>query len=228
MRRLGWLLVPIAAVLVWWLVRGGDPTTQSGHASRAPTATAPGDPVAMSPRTTTASPAPARPDPAISPTAPATAAGPAPIAQPGVPPPRSPTPGSPTAQPSLPPAPAAGSGVAGSGAESSSGGLTDKTGWDDSSAVKQLNKELMPLVSECIDQARARNPRLHGLLALAMNVAPTENHKIIVSVKPGPGNQVEDAELFECIRESSFSIEGLKAPHDFGVTIPIDAGSGSG
>ena len=77
-------------------------------------------------------------------------------------------------------------------------------------------------MSECIDQAKARNPRLHGTLALSMTVAPTENHKIIVSVTPARGNQIDDPELLECIRESSFSVEGLKAPHDFQVSMLID------
>jgi hypothetical protein len=77
-------------------------------------------------------------------------------------------------------------------------------------------------MSECIDQAKARNPRLHGMLALSMSVAPTDTGKVIVSATPTGNNQIEDAELLECIRESSFSIEGLKAPHGFDVSMPID------
>ena len=106
--------------------------------------------------------------------------------------------------------------------DSPSGGLTDKTGWADTSVAKQLNRELMPLMSECIDQAKARNPKLHGMLALSMSVAPTDNGKVIVSATPRPRNQIDDTELLECIRESSFSIEGLKAPHGFDVTMPLD------
>lgn len=101
--------------------------------------------------------------------------------------------------------------------------LTDRTGWSDPSIAKQLNHEFMPLASECIDQARARTPGLHGLLAFSMLLAPTDAGKAIVSsIKLRPDNQITDPDLFECIRESSFSLDGLKAPHDFDITMPID------
>jgi hypothetical protein len=106
--------------------------------------------------------------------------------------------------------------------EAPAGKLTDRTGWNNTSVAKQLNKELMPLASECIAQAQARNPKLDGMLAYAVVVAPTENGKVIVSsLTLQPSNQINDPELFECIRESSFSLEGLTAPHDFGITMPI-------
>jgi hypothetical protein len=103
-----------------------------------------------------------------------------------------------------------------------SGGLKDKTGWGDDAAVKQLNKELTPLLSECIDQAKSRNPKLHGNLVLVLNVAPTDSGKVIISATPGNHNEIVDAELLECIRESSFAMENLKAPHDFQISMPID------
>jgi hypothetical protein len=102
------------------------------------------------------------------------------------------------------------------------GKLTDRTGWGDAGVARQLNKEFMPLASECIDQAKARRPRLEGLLAFTMVVAPTEHGRVIVaSLELRPDNQIEDPELFECIRESSFALDGLKAPHDFDITMPI-------
>jgi hypothetical protein len=219
-RRLGWLIVPVLAALVWWLVRGGDPTTQTTHASSASPVAARSEPGEAARGTTAAAPRdPAPSDRASAPVPPgssrsadATARSGAPGARPVLP--AAPPPGAPAVPP--PAAPAAGS------ADAPSGGLTDKTGWADNSAIKRLNKELMPLVDECIDQAKARNPRLHGTLALSMTVAPTDNHKIIVSVTPARGNQIDDPELLECIRESSFSVEGLKAPHDFQVSMLID------
>lgn len=103
------------------------------------------------------------------------------------------------------------------------GKFTDKTGWNDGSAVKQLNKEFMPLASECIEQAKARTRGLRGMLSFTMGIAPTENGRAIVaSIKPRPDNQIVDPELFECVRESSFALEGLKAPHDFDITMPIE------
>jgi hypothetical protein len=227
MRRLGWLLVPALAVLVWWLVRGGDPTTQSGHADRAPAAVAPAESAGGVSGAAATSRDPASPDRAISPGTTGGGRSVDPAARSGAANARGPTAPSPSADPAAPPrlaAPPAGSGSAAGDTD----GLTDKTGWDDKSAIKQLNKELMPLVSECIDQSKARNPQLHGMLALSMVVAPTDNHKVIVSAKPTPANQIHDAELLECIQESSFSIEGLKAPHDFQITLRIEAGSGSG
>jgi len=116
-----------------------------------------------------------------------------------------------------------------SGAAGSSGELHDKTGWGDPSVGKQLNREFMPLASECIEQAVARRPGLHGVLGVTLQLSPTENGKAIVtSIRPRPDNQVDDPELFECIRESSFSLDGLKAPHDFEITMPIQPeGAGS-
>lgn len=115
-----------------------------------------------------------------------------------------------------PPAPPAGSD------EGSGGKFTDRTGWGDNGVAKQLNKEFMPLASQCIEQAQARNRRLQGMLAFTMVIAPADHGKAIVaSLKIRPDNQINDPELFECIRESSFSLEGLQAPHDFDITMPI-------
>jgi hypothetical protein len=115
------------------------------------------------------------------------------------------------------------------GSDQGSGGkFTDRTGWGDDRVVKQLNKEFMPLASECIGQAQARNRQLHGMLAFTMVIAPTEGGRAIVaSLKIRPDNQIDDPELFECIRESSFSLDGLSAPHDFDITMPV-APEGSG
>jgi hypothetical protein len=105
-------------------------------------------------------------------------------------------------------------------------GLVDQTGWGKNTAA-QLNRELMPLVNECVDQALARNPKLRGSLALDVTVAPMNDplHKdraIIEAVKEASRNKVEDAELVECIRQSSFAIEGLEAPYNFTLGIPIN------
>ena len=57
-----------------------------------------------------------------------------------------------------------------------------------------------------------------------MLLTPTDEGKTIVSsVTPRPDNQIDDPELFECIRESSFSLDALKAPHDFDITMPIQS-----
>jgi len=221
-RRASWLVAPLlaAAVILWLLVRGGRapaltpsaPVAATDHsapvalpieadrvASREPAPERVPHPLRLE-RTRSA---PARPEPGTAP------AGSSPAA-----------PGSSPMAPALPAGPA--TGARSGSADSSSGSLKDETGWADTSVAKQLSRELMPLVSECILQAKARNPRLRGMLALTMSVEPADNGKVIVAATPENTNQIDDAELFECIRESSFSIEGLKAPHDFNLTIPID------
>jgi hypothetical protein len=101
-------------------------------------------------------------------------------------------------------------------------GLADKTDFADPAAIRQLNKELMPLIHECIDQAQARDPRLDGMLVVAVELARTDDGRgIVAAVTPRPGNQIADPELLECIRQSSFALEGVRAPHDFDLSLPI-------
>lgn len=108
------------------------------------------------------------------------------------------------------------------------GGLNDKTGWSDHSVVRQLNKEFMPLANECILHAKERKPFLEGMLSFTVIISPTVDGKAIVSsLKARPDNKIHDPELWECIRESSFALEGLTAPHDFDISMPVtrdDAG----
>jgi hypothetical protein len=111
----------------------------------------------------------------------------------------------------LPPAPGA-----------ADSGLRDRTGGRGEAIARQLNKELMPLASECIEQALARSPALEGLLALDLSLAPTEGGKALVeSVVESPNNQIHDAELVECLRQSSFALEGLESSYSFQLSMPI-------
>ena len=100
-------------------------------------------------------------------------------------------------------------------------GLRDRTGWGEA-LLQQLDRELMSLATECIEMAKARNPRLEGMLALDLSLVPTEPGKAIVeSVKEASYNQVRDPELVECLRQSSFALEGLDAPYNFTLSMPI-------
>ena len=105
------------------------------------------------------------------------------------------------------------------------GTMADKTG-DFGPEVAVLNRDFIPLVEECFDQAHARNPRLGGMLALNVSLAHAEGvGGIIESVEPGPGNQVRDPEMLECVRQSAFSVE-LPEPKRSGrnqrfLTIPL-------
>jgi hypothetical protein len=102
--------------------------------------------------------------------------------------------------------------------------LVDRTGWGSDRMMRQLNKELMPLVSECVEMAQARKAGLHGSLIVQVVVAPAdEGNAIVAGVTPRADSQVDDPELIECIRQSSFALEGLDAPRNFDLSIPIDA-----
>lgn len=109
-------------------------------------------------------------------------------------------------------------GEAGGGAQHQ---LIDRTGRGENLAA-QLDDELMPLAAECIELAKERNPKLSGLLSFAVNLVPIDDNKILVeSVEPQQDNEVNDAELFECIEQSTLSIAGLETPESFAITMPI-------
>jgi hypothetical protein len=97
------------------------------------------------------------------------------------------------------------------------GDLTDRIGGHEA-LVAALNHDFMPLVSECVDQARVRRPELTGLLVLGVEpVADPEGEHagVIESVDVRPGNEVDDPALWECVRESALSMD-LPAPADGG------------
>jgi hypothetical protein len=88
--------------------------------------------------------------------------------------------------------------------------------------LRKLDQAFKPLMEQCIDLATARKPGLHGLLSFRVITTPTKNERVVVeSVKPLDNNQIEDPELFECLRESAFSLEELSAPPDFDFWVPI-------
>lgn len=224
------LILPLALLLVlglvaWRLVRGVSSAPEAPLSASSPRAEA-------APR---GAPSPPVGAGGALPTAPPAAAG-EPRAATGEPraPERSAAAGSqrrPEVTPtSAPLPPGAGSSGAASGgaapvptAASRSEGLRDRTGGWGQAIVGQLNKELLPLASECIDQATARSPRLEGTLALDLVVVPVDAKRAIVeSVTPSPYNQIQDDELVECIRQSSFAMEGLGAPYNFTLSMPIE------
>jgi hypothetical protein len=99
--------------------------------------------------------------------------------------------------------------------------------------VDQLNRDFMPLADECIEQARARAPRLAGMLAIRMETLADDQLGAVVDVAdPAPSNKVVDPLLFECLHESAFSLSLPPPPtggrEQFEITMPIEPGSGSG
>jgi hypothetical protein len=104
-------------------------------------------------------------------------------------------------------------------AEPARADLVDRTGELGADALRVLSHELMPLVDECYDQARERDPDLRGMLAVNLELAGAEEvGGIIEAVEAAPDiNELEDEELIECVRQSAFTIQ-LPEPLESGRT----------
>jgi hypothetical protein len=112
------------------------------------------------------------------------------------------------------------------------GTMADRTG-QLGPEVRVLNQDFLPLVDECYAQSRERDPNLSGMLALNVKFASAEGiGAIIEDVEPGPGNELDEEELIECVRQSAYSIE-LPKPRASGtsavyLTIPLEAAQDAG
>ena len=131
----------------------------------------------------------------------------------------------PTASSDSAPAPPA------SSSDPPSGGLRNRLG-SRQVLVDQLNRDFMPLASECIEQARERTPQLAGMLAISLETIADEQLGAVVDVAdPAQSNKVVDPLLFECIRESAFSLSLPPPPtggrEKFEITMPIEFSTGS-
>jgi hypothetical protein len=108
------------------------------------------------------------------------------------------------------------------------GTFTDRIG-DRPYLTRVLSDEIMPLVDECVAQARERDAALGGMLAIELEiVADPEHGGIVETAGASDRNEVADPELVECVRESTLSAI-LPAPEDGGreallITIPTDDG----
>lgn len=131
--------------------------------------------------------------------------------------------------PSGAPSPAA----AGSSSDPASGGLRNRIDELHQPVVDEVNRDFMPLASECIEQAQARMPQLAGMIALSMETVADEQLGAVVDVAdPAASNQIGDPLLFECLRESAFSLS-LPPPPTGGrmkvmITLRVDPPSGPG
>lgn len=110
-------------------------------------------------------------------------------------------------------------------------GAVDRTG-ELGEEVRTLNREFLPLVGECIDQAEERNPRLRGMLAVSLKIAADEEFgAIFEDVEAAEGNELQDDELIDCVRQSAFTLKlpaaRLSGREGLTLTIPhrIDAGA---
>lgn len=111
-------------------------------------------------------------------------------------------------------------------AEAASLGMADRTG-NSGAEVKALNEQLVLLVGECFDQAKERGVHEPGMLAIAVKLAGAEGiGRIIEAAEPAPGNAIDDPELIDCVRQSSFTVD-LPPPTSSGgselmLTIPFE------
>ncbi|HEX3483385.1 MAG TPA: hypothetical protein VHT91_50585 [Kofleriaceae bacterium] len=121
--------------------------------------------------------------------------------------------------------------AAGSSSEPASGGLRNRLDELHQPVVDQVNRDFMPLASECVEQAQARLPQLAGMITLSMEMVADEQLGAVVDVAdPAPSNQIGDPPLFECLRESAFSLT-LPPPPTGGrmkvmITLRVDPPSG--
>ncbi len=106
------------------------------------------------------------------------------------------------------------------------GELKDRIGGRDA-LLAELNRDFMPLASECIEQARQRSPQLQGMLGLALEtVADEDLGAIVESVEAPPANEIVDPELLECIQATALTLMLPPPPaggrEQFMITIPIE------
>lgn len=90
-----------------------------------------------------------------------------------------------------------------------------------------LNRQFMPLAQDCITRAQKDQPALHGLLALSIETLADEEHGAVVDVaEAAANNEVAQSDLWECIRESAYSLSLPPPPargrEKFMLTLPID------
>jgi hypothetical protein len=91
------------------------------------------------------------------------------------------------------------------------GKMVDRTG-DHGYLMKVMNEDLMPLVDECYELARASKPELAGTLVLDVQILGDEDiGGVVDSIAPANINEVDDPTMNECVRESLLSIT-LPAP----------------
>lgn len=86
------------------------------------------------------------------------------------------------------------------------GGLVDRGG-KHGYLLKVMNEELMPMVDECYQLARATRPELAGMLVLDAEILGDEEiGGVVESIATGRDNELSDPTLDECVRESLLSM----------------------
>lgn len=90
-------------------------------------------------------------------------------------------------------------------AEPEPGNIKDRIGGR-KALMDALNRDFMPLADECIAEATARLPELEGMLAIGIEVVgDAELGSVVETVSAGELNEVDDADLWECMEQTALS-----------------------
>ncbi len=94
--------------------------------------------------------------------------------------------------------------------------IEDKSNGELSDLMDAVSKDLMPLADECYEAAVERDPTLAGMMDINLEVVGDEDvGGIVESFELGDENEIRDAEMIECIRETTLSTL-FPAPKDTG------------
>ena len=85
-------------------------------------------------------------------------------------------------------------------------GIKDRTDGKFGSLVGAINEDFLPLAQECYEQALETDPELRGMLDMNFDIiADEEIGGIVDAVELGEENEIANAGMHECIRETMLS-----------------------
>lgn len=93
--------------------------------------------------------------------------------------------------------------------------------------LEAVHADFLPLMDECVEMAHERDASLSGMLALQLNaIGDPMLGAVIERVEFGEQNDIVDAQLQECVRESAWSMilppPEERGGHAFELTIPVE------
>lgn len=105
--------------------------------------------------------------------------------------------------------------------------LMNRIGPEHAETVKTIQRELLPLVDECVQLAKDRGQPTTGMLAIEVSAVGDEEVGAVVEEVGFPEvNELRDPELLECVRESSLAMSLPPPPEggrtDFMLSLRVD------
>ena len=93
--------------------------------------------------------------------------------------------------------------------------------------LEAVHTDFLPLMDECVELAHERDASLSGMLALQLNaIGDPMLGAVIERVEFGEQNDIVDAQLQECVRETAWSMilppPEERGGHAFELTIPVE------